>query len=83
MIFLKYIPSFGIRRDGFSNFRTSRYKLNFYETPSGMKFIMTTDLTVGNIRDILHQIYSNVSTCTCIGIIQLHSDILHVLHKIA
>lgn len=62
MIFLKCFPSFGIRRDGFSNFRTSRYKLNFYETPSGMKFIMTTDLTVGNIRDILHQIYSNVST---------------------
>lgn len=62
MIFLKCFPSFGIRRDGFANFRTSRYKLNFYETPSGMKFIMTTDLTVGNIRDILHQIYSNVST---------------------
>ncbi|KAK3095874.1 hypothetical protein FSP39_020179 [Pinctada imbricata] len=47
-------------KDGFLNFKTNRYKLNFYETASGMKFIMTTDLTVGNIRDVLHQIYSNI-----------------------
>ncbi|XP_062610122.1 trafficking protein particle complex subunit 1-like [Saccostrea cucullata] len=47
-------------KEGFSSFRTSRYKLNFYETPSGMKFIMTTDLSVGNIKDVLHQIYSTI-----------------------
>lgn len=46
-------------KDGFLNFRTSRYKLHFYETPSGIKLIMTTDLNVGNIRDVLHTIYSN------------------------
>ncbi|KAJ8310649.1 hypothetical protein KUTeg_012514 [Tegillarca granosa] len=38
---------------------TDLYKLHFYETPSGIKLIMTTDLNVGNIRDVLHTIYSN------------------------
>lgn len=47
--------------DGFLNFKTSKYKLHFYETPSGLKFIMNTDLTVGNIRDVLQQIFSSVS----------------------
>lgn len=54
MIFLKCFFLFGIRRDGFLNFRISRYKLNFYEILSGMKFIMIIDLIVGNIRDILY-----------------------------
>ncbi|XP_033761073.1 trafficking protein particle complex subunit 1-like [Pecten maximus] len=47
-------------KDGFLNFRTSQYKLHFYETPSGLKFIMNTDLSVGNIKDVLHQMYSNI-----------------------
>ncbi|XP_013380900.1 trafficking protein particle complex subunit 1 [Lingula anatina] len=47
-------------KDGFSSFKTSRYKCNFYETPSGLKFILNTDLNVGNIRDVLHQLYSNI-----------------------
>lgn len=48
------------QKDGFLNLRTNKYKLNFYETPSGLKFIMNTDLHVGNIRSILQQMYSNV-----------------------
>ena len=47
-------------KDGFLNFKTSKYKLNFYETPSGLKLVMNTDLSVGNIRDVLHQIYRNI-----------------------
>ncbi|GAB1600439.1 trafficking protein particle complex subunit 1-like [Argonauta hians] len=47
-------------KDGFLNFKTNIYKLHFYETPSGIKVIMLTDLNVGNIRDILHQIYSSL-----------------------
>ncbi|KAL5004168.1 hypothetical protein ScPMuIL_017624 [Solemya velum] len=47
-------------KDGFLNFKTSKYKLHFYETPSGLKLVMNTDLTAGNIRDVLHQIYSNI-----------------------
>ncbi|XP_064615515.1 trafficking protein particle complex subunit 1-like [Liolophura sinensis] len=47
-------------REGFMNLRTSQYKLHFYETPSGLKFIMNTDLNAGNCRDVLHQIYSTI-----------------------
>ncbi|XP_076435800.1 trafficking protein particle complex subunit 1-like isoform X2 [Babylonia areolata] len=37
-----------------------KYKLHFYETPSGLKFIMNTDLNVGNIRDVLQQMFSSI-----------------------
>lgn len=49
-----------IRKDGLISYKTSQYKLNFYETPSGLKFLMNTDLNVGNIRETLHQFYSQV-----------------------
>ncbi|XP_066484571.1 trafficking protein particle complex subunit 1 [Tiliqua scincoides] len=45
-------------KDGFLSFQTSKYKLHYYETPTGLKVVMNTDLGVGNIRDVLHQIYS-------------------------
>lgn len=47
-------------KDCFLNYRTSKYKLHFYETPTGLKFILNTDLSVVNIRDILHHIYSKI-----------------------
>ena len=49
------------RKEGFLSFKTNCYKLNYYETPTGLKLILNTDQTVGNIRDILHQLYSTVS----------------------
>ena len=48
------------RKDGFLSFKTNCYKLNYYETPTGMRIILNTDQQVGNIRDILHQLYSTV-----------------------
>lgn len=45
---------------GLLSFRTSQYKLNFYETPTGLKFVVNTDLSVGNIREALHHIYSQI-----------------------
>ncbi|KAK6478094.1 trafficking protein particle complex subunit 1-like, partial [Huso huso] len=45
-------------KDGFLTFQTSKYKLHYYETPSGVKVVMNTDLGVPNCRDTLHQIYS-------------------------
>ena len=48
------------QKDGFLNLQTSKYKLHFYETPSGLKFVMNTDLLVGNIRDTMHQMYSKI-----------------------
>ncbi|XP_043933222.1 trafficking protein particle complex subunit 1 [Protopterus annectens] len=47
-------------KEGFLSFQTSKYKLHYYETPTGLKFVLNTDLGVQNIRDILHQIYSNI-----------------------
>ncbi|KAL0970774.1 hypothetical protein UPYG_G00247230 [Umbra pygmaea] len=47
-------------KDGFLSFQTSKYKLHYYETPTGVKIIMNTDLGVPNARDILHQIYSTL-----------------------
>ncbi|CAF0941617.1 unnamed protein product [Didymodactylos carnosus] len=49
-----------MKKEGFISFKTNVYKLNYYETPTGFKFIMNTDLNVGNIRDILHQLYSSI-----------------------
>ncbi|CAD5122077.1 DgyrCDS10528 [Dimorphilus gyrociliatus] len=46
---------------GFTSFKTSQYKLHFYETPSGLKFIMTTDLQIqGDIRFLMHTLYKDV-----------------------
>ena len=49
-----------IRKDGFLSFQTSKYRLHYYETPSGLKFVLNTDLSVSNARDALQHIYSNV-----------------------
>jgi len=47
-------------KEGFLNFTTSKYKLHFFETPSGLKFIMNTDLNVGSMKDVLLQIFSSL-----------------------
>lgn len=47
-------------KEGFLNFSTSKYKLHFFETHSGLKFIMNTDLHCGGMKDVLHQIFSSL-----------------------
>ncbi|AWO97451.1 putative trafficking protein particle complex subunit 1 [Scophthalmus maximus] len=49
-----------LRKDGFLSFQTSKYRLHYYETPSGLKFVMNTDLSVSNARETLQHIYSNL-----------------------
>uniref|UniRef100_A0A3B4GFQ9 Trafficking protein particle complex subunit n=1 Tax=Pundamilia nyererei TaxID=303518 RepID=A0A3B4GFQ9_9CICH len=46
-------------KEGFLSFQTSKYRLHYYETPSGLKFVLNTDLSVTNARDTLQHIYSN------------------------
>lgn len=46
------------RDEQFVNYKTSTYKLHFYETPSGYKFVMLSDPSVDSLRFVLRQIYS-------------------------
>ncbi len=66
-----------IRREGFQSLRTNKYKLHFYETPSGLKFVLNTDLGVGNIHSYLQQMYSKVCI-KCIFLFQ--NDLAFSIH---
>lgn len=43
----------------FLSYRTSQYKLHYYETPTNTKFVMLTDTKSGSMRIALQQIYVN------------------------
>lgn len=49
-------------KDGFTCYKTSKYRLNFYETPSMYKFVMNTDIAVTHpiVRDLMQNIYAKV-----------------------
>ncbi len=49
------------RPDSFTAFKTSTYKLVYYQTASGLKFVMTTspNMETSIIREALQHIYSN------------------------
>lgn len=44
----------------FVSYRTSQYKLHYYETPTNVKFVMLTDIKSGSMRLALQQIYVNI-----------------------
>lgn len=45
-------------KEAFKFYKTNQYKLHFYETPTGLKLILTTSPEVGDIEAALKQIYS-------------------------
>lgn len=47
-------------KDGFTSFNTNYYKLHFFETPSGLKFVLNTSLNVDSLRDSLQYIYNSI-----------------------
>ncbi len=49
-------------KDGFTCYKTSRYRLNFYETPSMFKFVLNTDTAVTHpiVRDLMQNMYAKV-----------------------
>ena len=47
-------------KEGFLYYKTSKYALNYFETPSGLKFILNTDVNAQNVRELLQQIYSQI-----------------------
>ncbi|GJP32174.1 hypothetical protein CLOM_g2960 [Closterium sp. NIES-68] len=58
----KMDPINGASGDGcsFHAFRTNTYKLNYLETPSGIKIILVTDPKMSDLRDALRHIYTNI-----------------------
>ncbi|KAF4437785.1 hypothetical protein F53441_12965 [Fusarium austroafricanum] len=46
--------------DAFISYRTSQYKLHFYETPANLRFVILTDTATLSMRNVLHQIYINL-----------------------
>ena len=47
-------------KEGFVSYATSTYKLHFFETPTGLKFVLNTDTDVGDVQEILWHIYSKL-----------------------
>ncbi|XP_062521493.1 trafficking protein particle complex subunit 1-like [Corticium candelabrum] len=49
-------------RERFVSYRTNCYKMNFYETVTGVKFVLATDLNVASSRaqEILQKLYTQV-----------------------
>lgn len=45
---------------GFYACSTSAFKLNYFETPSGHRFVLCTDLAAGDMREPLRHIYSHI-----------------------
>jgi len=46
--------------DAFISYRTSQYKLHFYETPANLRLVLITDTIPDSMRNALHQIYINL-----------------------
>ena len=46
--------------DAFICYRTSQYKLHYYETASNTRFVMLTDTATLSMRNVLHQVYINL-----------------------
>jgi len=47
-------------KSGFNYYKTNAYKLHFFETPTNFKFVITTDPDVGDMREVLKNIYRNI-----------------------
>ncbi|EAW12505.1 TRAPP subunit BET5 [Aspergillus clavatus NRRL 1] len=54
------VRKLGGEDDSFVTYRTSQYKLHYYETPTNIKFVMLTDLKSPSMRIALQQIYINL-----------------------
>lgn len=48
-------------KEGFLYYKTSKYTLHYFETPSGLKFVLNTDNATQNARELLQQLYREVN----------------------
>ena len=51
---------FSLTNASFLSYRTSQYKLHYYETPTNIKFVMLTDTKSDPMRIALQQIHVNI-----------------------
>jgi len=49
-------------KEGFQSFKTNKYRLNVFETPTQIKFVMNTDTAVTHpiVRDLLQNLYRQI-----------------------
>ena len=47
-------------KEGFLCYKTNKYALHYMETPTGLEFVLNTDVNAQKIPDILHQLYDDV-----------------------
>ncbi|MCL4135083.1 UNVERIFIED_CONTAM: hypothetical protein GTU68_021713 [Idotea baltica] len=47
-------------KEGYFSYATNKYLLNFYETPTKLKIVLTTDLSATGIRELIQQIFNQV-----------------------
>src|SRR5690349_14280670 len=48
------------RSDSFNSYSTSTYKLHYFETATGLKFVITTDPKVPSLQQYLSKLYSEI-----------------------
>lgn len=53
----KLTTFFFLSQDGFISYKTSTYRLHYYETPTGLKFVMNSDPNTESLRMVLKQIH--------------------------
>ncbi|KAI1374698.1 Sybindin-like family-domain-containing protein [Hypoxylon crocopeplum] len=54
------VRKLGGEDDAFIAYRTSQYKLHYYETPTNLRFALLTEPGALAMRNVLHQIYINL-----------------------
>ncbi|KAJ8664106.1 hypothetical protein O0I10_000384 [Lichtheimia ornata] len=52
-----FVRKLSADQDEFISYRTSTYRLHYYETPTGLKFVMNSDANTESLRAVLKQIY--------------------------
>lgn len=54
------VRKLGGEDDAFISYRTSQYRMHYYETPTNLRFVLLTDTGTMSMRNVLHQIYINL-----------------------
>lgn len=47
-------------REGFLYYKTDKYSLHYFETASGLRFVITTDTTSTGVKELLQQLYAKI-----------------------